>query len=86
MNKIEWTRKAAKQLMGLPFKAQDAIHTALSTMLAEWPMPRNVKALTHRDDYRLRVGRYRIIFLIHPNGEITVFKIIEVKKRDENTY
>jgi mRNA-degrading endonuclease RelE of RelBE toxin-antitoxin system len=86
MNEIEWTRKAATQLVGLPQKVQDAVHNALSAMLAEWPTPRNVKALTNRDDYRLRVGRYRVIFLIHPNGEITVFKIIEVKKRDENTY
>jgi mRNA-degrading endonuclease RelE of RelBE toxin-antitoxin system len=45
-----------------------------------------VLALTGRDDFRLRVGRYRVIFLVLPNGEVIVFKIAEVKKRDENTY
>jgi mRNA-degrading endonuclease RelE of RelBE toxin-antitoxin system len=55
-------------------------------MLEEWPTPRNVKALTCRDDFRLRVGRYRVIFLVLPDGEIIVFRIAEVKKRDENTY
>jgi mRNA-degrading endonuclease RelE of RelBE toxin-antitoxin system len=86
MKKIEWTRRAAKQLLALPEKARCAIHHALSSMLAEWPTPRNVKALTNRDDFRLRVGRYRVIFLVLPDGEIIVFKIAEVRKRDENTY
>lgn len=72
--------------MALPDQIRKAIHKALSTMLAEWPVPRNVKSLTNRDDYRLRVGRYRVFFLVLPTGEITVFKIIEVKKRDDNTY
>jgi mRNA-degrading endonuclease RelE of RelBE toxin-antitoxin system len=86
MKKIEWTRNAAKQLLALPGKAQSSIHQALSVMLAEWPKPRNVKALTNRNDFRLRVGRYRVIFVVLPDGEIIVFKIAEVKKRDENTY
>ena len=86
MKKIEWTRKAVKQLLGLPGKAQTAIHQALSVMSDEWPSSRNVKSLTDRDDFRLRVGRYRVIFLVLPDGGVVVFKIVEVKKRDENTY
>jgi mRNA-degrading endonuclease RelE of RelBE toxin-antitoxin system len=86
MKRLEWTRKAAKQLLALPEKAQRAVHHALSSMLDEWPTPRNVKALTHRGDFRLRVGRYRVIFLVLPEGEFVIFKIAEVKKRDESTY
>lgn len=55
-------------------------------MLAEWPGAHNVKALTNREDYRLRIGRYRVLFLVQPTGEVVIFKIVEVKKRDENTY
>ena len=86
MNKLEWTNKALKQLLRLPEDAQDDIRTSLHTMLAEWPRSRGVKALTNRDDYRLRVGRYRVLFLVLPNGNITIFRVMEVKKRDERTY
>jgi mRNA-degrading endonuclease RelE of RelBE toxin-antitoxin system len=54
--------------------------------LIEWPNASNIKALFDREDYRLRVGSYRVIFTVHPNGEITVIRIEEVKKRDEHTY
>ena len=54
-------------------------------MLA-WPNVPDVKALTNRNDYRLRVGRYRVLFTVTPSGEVTVILIEEVKKRDEHTY
>jgi len=54
--------------------------------LAKWPDAANVKALSDRDNYRLRVGRYRVLFTVTPGGEVTVILIEEVKKRDEHTY
>lgn len=36
----------------------------------------------HACDYRLRVGRYRVLF----NDAIEIIEIQEVKKRDERTY
>ena len=86
MKRIEWTRKAAKQMLSLPQEVQMAVHRGLTAMLAEWPGAHNVKALTNREDYRLRIGRYRALFLVQPTGEVVIFKIVEVKKRDENTY
>jgi mRNA-degrading endonuclease RelE of RelBE toxin-antitoxin system len=86
MNRLEWTRKALKQFISLPGDTQAAIQEALASLLGEWPNARNVKALTNRHDYRLRVGRYRIFFLAASHKEWTEFTIIEVKKRDENTY
>lgn len=35
-------------------------------------------------DYRLRVGRYRVLF--NCEEEIKIIRIEEVKKRDERTY
>jgi len=53
--------------------------------LVEWPSCRNVVSLVGREGYRLRVGRYRVIFTIH-EGKVRVIRIEEVKKRDERTY
>jgi mRNA-degrading endonuclease RelE of RelBE toxin-antitoxin system len=85
MNVINWTKKARKQLAVIP--RQDAEHIIVSVEgLAKWPDVPNVKALSDRDDYRLRVGRYRVFFTVTPNGKVTVILIEEVKKRDEHTY
>jgi mRNA interferase RelE/StbE len=42
----------------------------------------NVKKLSDRNDYRLRVGKWRIIF----TAAAEIVCIEEVKKRDEHTY
>ena len=86
MNKLEWTTKALKQLFKLPENTQAAIRVSLHAMLAEWPHSRSVKALTNRNDYRLRVGRYRVLFLVLPEGRVTIFRVMEVRIRDEHTY
>ena len=43
MNRLEWTRKALKELFTLPENTQAAIRASLHNMLAEWPHSRNVK-------------------------------------------
>jgi len=86
MYRLEWTSKALKQFFTLPENTQTAIRASLHAMLAEWPRARNVKALTDRNDYRLRVGRHRVLFLVLPDGRMTIFRVMEVKKRDEHTY
>ena len=53
--------------------------------LAQWPHVEQVKALQGRPGYRLRVGRYRVLFTIHA-GIPLIVRIEEVKKRDEHTY
>ena len=53
--------------------------------LERWPECGNVKRLTnHKNDYRLRVGRYRVFFNVH--AQIEIVMVEEVKKRDERTY
>jgi len=84
MNTIFWTRKAVKQLLRLHTRDQVHIRDAV-TVLSGMPGVNNVKALSQHDyGYRMRVGRYRILF--DWEGAIKVVSIQEVRKRDERTY
>lgn len=73
-----------RQARKLPPSAQSEIAEAV-TLLGNWPHIAQVKALAERSGYRLRVGRYRVLFTVHA-GVPLVIRIEEVKKRDEHTY
>ena len=47
---------------------------------------KDVVKLTDRNNYRLRVGRYRVFFVILSTGDINVIVVEEVAKRDSRTY
>ena len=84
MNRIEWTPKALRQARKLPPLAQRDIADAVET-LRHWPQVEQVKALQGKPGYRLRIGRYRVLFTVHA-GVPLIVRIEEVKKRDEHTY
>ena len=84
MNDIQWTPKALRQARKLPPAEQGNIADAVAT-LRNWPHVEQVKSLSGRPGYRLRVGRYRVLFTVHA-GIPLVVRIEEVKKRDEHTY
>jgi mRNA interferase RelE/StbE len=85
MSKIEWNKRAYRQLKRLPKKTRTAVINAVEKL----PDPdgwRNVKSLkNHEYDYRLRVGQYRVLFDLEEE-DIKVYLIQEVKKRDDHTY
>ena len=84
MNAIQWTRKALKQLRKLPPEMARRVYREAGA-LEHFPDCRNVKRLrNHTCDYRLRVGRYRVLF--NYDDDIRIISIEEVRKRDENTY
>jgi mRNA-degrading endonuclease RelE of RelBE toxin-antitoxin system len=85
MNTINWTKKARKQLRPIPRRDVERIIDAVES-LVKWPDVASVKSLSDRNDYRLRVGNYRVLFTVTPSGEVTVILIEEVRKRDEHTY
>lgn len=84
MNRVNWTRKATKQLLKIAKPDQARIYDAAQA-LAHMPNVQSVKALTrHQFGYRLRVGRYRVLF--DWDGSVKIVNIEEVSKRDEHTY
>lgn len=82
---VQWTSRALRQLKRIDFKEQDKIVDAVDD-LEKWPNCQHVKALVGREDYRLRVGRYRVIFTVNTQKQPVIIKIEEVKKRDGRTY
>jgi len=60
---------------------RDAIYDAVDD-LKNFPNCSNVKRLKNRDEYRLRVGRWRVFF----TDFFEIIYIEEVKIRNENTY
>ena len=84
MYKIQWLPKAYRQLKKIANKkVKLSILDAVDT-LEKWPDCKQVKSLKNREGYRLRVGRWRVIFDVTTKLEIV--EIQEVKKRDEHTY
>ena len=86
MNEIIWHNRARKQMKRIPDYYRETILESVD-LLETFPKCKHldIKELkNHPYDYRLRVGRYRVLFN-HDNG-IKIIEIQEVKKRDERTY
>ncbi len=72
---VRIVRSAEKEMERLPA----TVHARLSKRilsLEENPRPRGVKKLSGREDYRLRVGDYRILYAIDDgNHTVTIVAI-----------
>jgi len=79
MKTIQFTSAAAKQFDRLPAVAQGAIEKALSVYAITGDG--DVKSLTDREGFRMRVGEYRIIF----NDQTTILAI-HIGRRTSTTY
>ena len=84
MNTISWSKKAQKQLLKIPRQEAFVVYDHVDG-LKIFPECKNVKKLKkHKYGYRLRAGRYRVLF--DYNKVVKIVSIEEVKKRDERTY
>ena len=82
MKQITWKTKALRQVRKIKDqKTKDSIYDAVQT-LKYFPDCSNVKKLKARNDYRLKVGQWRVIF----TSALEIISIEEVKKRNERTY
>ncbi len=74
--KVDITKHALKELIALPIKVSNQITKAIDD-LAENPRPVGCKKLKGESEYlwRVRVGNYRIIYMIED-----AVKIVEVRK------
>jgi mRNA interferase RelE/StbE len=72
---VHTIRSAEKELDRLP----TAVHARLSKRilaLEDNPRPRGIKKLSGREEYRLRVGDYRILYIIDDKKHIiTIFAV-----------
>ncbi len=80
MKTIVLTHKAAKELDAVPRPARQAIGQALNAYAVTGRG--DVKKLSVRDGYRMRVGNYRIIFA----EDATTILAIYVGRRSTTTY
>ena len=86
MNKILWHNRARKQIKKIPQNYRYAIIESID-QLAAFPECDGldiVRLKKYHYDYRMRIGRYRVLF--NHDNVVRIIKIQEVKKRDEQTY
>jgi len=82
---VNYTSSAKKDLMKLPSDVQERIRCAIEE-LQENPRHRGVEKLTtssKSQEYRIKVGKYRVKFLIH--DEILMIFVIRIGLR-KNIY
>lgn len=80
MYELRILRRATRDIANLP-KDYTKLVSQHIEQLAENPRPPGVKKLRDRDDYRLRVGPYRILYVI--DDKVRVVTIYRVKHRRE---
>jgi mRNA interferase RelE/StbE len=71
---------AHRQIRRLPVIIQNRVNNSIAP-LAENPRPVVIKKLTAREGYRIRVGDYRILFVIDDDAKTVV--VYRVKGRGE---
>ena len=81
--RVEIIRAAQKQMLSLPRKVQLELVNSIDE-LADFPRPSHCKKLRGSDLWRLKTGRYRVVYSIDDdNKQITILK---VALRNEDTY
>jgi mRNA interferase RelE/StbE len=78
--KILFTRQSQKDLSNLPKSDFRKVEVAIAK-LADNPRPPKSKKLTARDSWRIRIGNYRVIYLIEDDNLIVI--VIEIGHRKE---
>lgn len=81
--RIEIIRTAQKQMLSLPRQAQVEIARAIDC-LANAPRPSGCKKLRGTDLWRLRLGRYRVVYIIDDKVRLVI--VVKVALRREDTY
>ena len=77
---INLKRSAEKELERLPIEIHDRIVGRLVS-LKENPRPVGVKMLRGREGYRIRIGNYRILYIVNDEEkEVEVFSIAHRKE------
>jgi mRNA interferase RelE/StbE len=78
--KIEINKSAIKELNSIPQKDIHKIIVKIQSLSSN-PKPQGCTTLTNREDYRIRVCNYRIIYSI--NDDILIITVIKIGHRKE---
>lgn len=81
MYKIEFSHTAAKSLKKAPPDVAGRLLSAIEELAADPYKTAGVKKLTAREGYRLRVGDWRILYIIH--NDVLIIHILNVGNRKE---
>ncbi|CNI01993.1 phage protein [Yersinia frederiksenii] len=86
MVKVDWSKKAVKQLLSIDIRYRKAISEKVNKLTNFPAIDLDIKKLQVGDNqYRMRVGNYRVIFQI-VEGTPVICTIQEVKRRTTTTY
>lgn len=80
MYQLEVSHTTHRQILKLPLQTQERINRAIAS-LSDNPRPSGVKKLTVREGYRIRVGDYRILYMIDDKEKLVA--VYRVKGRGE---
>ena len=81
--RIQIVRAAQKQLLSFPKKTQLEIARTIDS-LGKTPRPPGCKKLHGAELWRLRLGRYRVVYKI--DDETRLVLVVKVALRREDTY
>jgi len=81
---IEWSVKARRQVKKIKDKKTGVKIIGAVATLRDFPNATNVIKLQNQDGYRLKVGRWRVIFEVEDT--LKIIEVQEVKIRNEDTY
>ena len=79
--RVELSRKVNKQLKALPVAVRSRIQTKLKALGIQPRPPGVVKLKNSENQYRIRVGNYRIIYEIE--DEILLILVLKVAHRQD---
>ncbi len=80
---VRLRRAAQKQLDRLVRRDYQTVARAISALEQE-PRPRGVKKLAESGLWRIRVGRYRVVYNINDEEHLVI--VVRVARRTEDTY
>ncbi len=76
--RIAVARSARKQLLTIPSHDRQKVQAAIDDLI-HTPRPSGVKKLKGQENYRIRVGNYRILYAIFDN--VLLVEIVKVGQR-----
>ena len=81
--RVEVHRATQRQILSLPREAQVEVARAID-FLSDNPRPFGCKKLRETGLWRMRVGRYRVVYVIDDKAELIT--VVKVAIRREDTY